>query len=247
MSKINFYKDKVAVNLLAGNLENAKEVSKALDGHAIIGVLSKNFKDVDSAVDYTKEFLKELGVVSVGLGAGDPAQWKMALEIAGRTNPGHVNQVFTTAPYTKGFLINRGYSDTVVNALISPTEDVNKVKITTGPYSSLGSEGVVDVEAALNMLKDTGVDSIKFFHMKGTKYLENLKVVAEASVKIGIPIIEPTGGITVDNFEQIVKVCIDAGCKKIIPHVYSSIINKETGMTEVSMVKEIFEIIKKLV
>lgn len=247
MGKVRFYKDRVAVNLLAGSLENAKEINDALDSHAIIGVLSKNFDDVESGVAHVEKYMKELGVVSVGLGAGDPKQWNKAMKIAGETKPGHVNQVFTTAPCTKGYLIGKGDDDTIVNALISPTDDVNKVKISTGPYSADAQEAIVDVNTALMMLKDSGVDSIKFFHMKGNKYIENLKVVAKASVEIGIPVIEPTGGITVENFEEILKVCIDAGCQKIIPHVYSSIIDKETGMTEVDKVKEIYEIVKKLV
>ncbi|WP_066497448.1 2-dehydro-3-deoxy-phosphogluconate aldolase [Abyssisolibacter fermentans] len=246
IKKFNFYKDKVALNLLAKDLENAKDVAKVLDGNVVIGILSKNFNTVEEAVTYAKRFLEELPVISIGLGAGDPNQWKMAAEIASETDPGHVNQVFTTAAYTAGLLKGKECKNTIVNALISPTGEVGKVKISTGPLSSDAKEAVVDVDTALSMLKDAGVNSIKFFHMKGTKHLEELKEVAKACVRVGIPLIEPTGGIEVENIYDIVKTCVDAGCDKVIPHVYSSAIDKETGLTDLDIVKKLYDEIKKV-
>ena len=60
-------------------------------------------------------------------------------------------------------------------------------------------------------------------------------------------ILEPTGGIDLNNFEEILTVILNAGVKKTIPHVYSSIIDKETGNTRIEDVKKLMEIVKKVV
>lgn len=46
MQHINFYRGRVAINVLACDLENAREVYDASEGHAVIGVLSSQFADV---------------------------------------------------------------------------------------------------------------------------------------------------------------------------------------------------------
>lgn len=234
--KIKYYKDRVAINLLAKDIENAVDVNRVLEGHGVIGVLSKNFKTVDEAVGYVKKMQEHIPAISIGLGDGDPNQWKMAANIAMATDPGHVNQVFSTAGYTQGLLKEAGANNTLVNALISPTGKVGKVKISTGPFSSKGT-AIVDVDDALLMLKDSNIKSVKFYHVQGTKHIDELKEVAEACVRIGIPVIEPTGGIDLSNIYEIVKVCVEAGCEKVIPHVYSGAIDKETGLTNLDIVK----------
>ncbi len=244
--RLDFYRDKVIVNLLARDLDNAVEVADVLDGHVLVGVLTKNYSTVDSCVSVVKEYMKKLTNVSVGLGAGDPKQWKMVAEVAAQTDPGHANEVFTGAMYCQGALAAAGCTNTIVNCLISPTGIPGKVKISTGPVSSQGKDLVVDIEDAMALMKDLGLPSIKYFDIHGTAHLEELKVVASAAVKAGIPVMEPTGGIAPDNLKEIVKICHDAGCEKIIPHVYSSIINKETKLTQVDLVKKIYEDIKTI-
>jgi len=244
LNKYFFYKNRIALNLLAKDIPNAKDVESLLDGNVFIGILSKDFENTEAAVKYFREFKREIKTISVGLGDGDPKQWEMAAEIAADTDPGHVNQVFTTAPYTLGMLKERGCTRTIVNALISPSGELGKVIISTGPYSSELKPAAVDIQTALSMLKDTGIMSVKFFHMGGLKHIDELKEVAKACAKIGIPIIEPTGGITSDNLYKIVKVCIDAGCQKVIPHVYSAAIDKETGLTDLAIVRSLYDSIK---
>lgn len=244
-NKIKFYKDKVAINLLAKDIDNAINVNNTLDGHGVIGVLSKQFSTVDEGVKYVKELNKYIPAISIGLGDGDPHQWQMAAEIAVETDPGHVNQVFTTAGYTQGLLKGAGADNTLVNALVSPTGQIGKVKISTGPFSSEGN-AIVNVEEALLMLKDSNVMSVKFYHIHGNKHIEELKKVAEACARSGIPVIEPTGGIDTSNIYEIVKVCIDAGVEKVIPHVYSGAIDKRTGLTDLNIVKSLYDEIKKV-
>lgn len=59
--------------------------------------------------------------------------------------------------------------------------------------------------------------------------------------------LEPTGGIDLDNFKEILTIIVDAGVKKIIPHVYSSIIDKETGATRIEDAKALYDMIREVV
>ncbi|MBZ2175998.1 KDGP aldolase [Schnuerera sp. xch1] len=247
LDKLRFYKDRVAINLLAKNIDNAKDILEVLDGNGVIGILSKKFNNIDEGVKYVKEFQKYIPTISIGLGAGDPNQWKKAAVIAAETDPGHVNQVFATAGYTVGLLKGKGCKNTLVNALISPTGTVGMAKISTGSFSAQKEAAIVDIDTALCMLKDFGINSLKFFNIRGAKHLDELREAAKACVRIGIPVIEPTGGITTENIYDVVKVCIDAGCQKVIPHVYSSAIDKETGLTDINVVKQLYVNIKKII
>ena len=50
MQQINFYRNKVAINVLAKDIANAREIYDAAEGHAVIGILSAQFSS-DSGVD----------------------------------------------------------------------------------------------------------------------------------------------------------------------------------------------------
>ena len=83
--------------------------------------------------------------------------------------------------------------------------------------------------------------------MGGLKSLEELKEVVRASERGKLELIEPTGGIDLENFEEILKVCIESEIPRIMPHIYGSIIDKETGKTRIEDVKKLYDIVKKLV
>ena len=92
----NFYRDRVCLNVLAGSKDNAREIYDAAEGHVLVGVLSKNYPDVASAVADMRDYAKLIdNALSVGLGAGDPNQSAMVSEICRQVQPQHVNQVFT--------------------------------------------------------------------------------------------------------------------------------------------------------
>lgn len=92
----NFYRDRVCLNVLAGSKDNAREIYDAAEGHVLVGVLSKNYPDVASAVADMRDYAKLIdNALSVGLGAGDPNQSAMVSEISRQVQPQHVNQVFT--------------------------------------------------------------------------------------------------------------------------------------------------------
>jgi uncharacterized protein (TIGR03581 family) len=59
--------------------------------------------------------------------------------------------------------------------------------------------------------------------------------------------LEPTGGIDLENFEPIMEIALEAGVSKIIPHIYSSIIDSASGDTRPADVRTLLASVKKLV
>lgn len=232
----NFYRDRVCLNVLAGSKANASAIYEAAEGHVLVGVLSKNYPDVASAVADMRDYAQLIdNALSVGLGAGDPNQSGMVSEIARQVQPQHVNQVFTGVATSRALL---GQSESVVNGLVSPTGTVGKVKISTGPLSSQTPDGIVPVETAIALLKDMGGSSIKYFPMGGLKCRDEYIAVAQACARHDFWL-EPTGGIDLDNFTEILQIALDAGVSKIIPHIYSSIIDKVSGNTRPDDVRQL--------
>ncbi|MEJ5072916.1 2-dehydro-3-deoxy-phosphogluconate aldolase [Scandinavium goeteborgense] len=240
----NFYRDRVCLNVLAGSKANASEVYEAAEGHVLVGVLSKNYPDVATAVADMREYAALIdNALSVGLGAGDPNQSEMVSQISREVQPQHVNQVFTGVATSRALL---GQNETVVNGLVSPTGTPGMVKISTGPLSSKEQDGIVPVDTAIALLKDMGCSSIKYFPMGGLKCRDEYQVVAEACARHDFWL-EPTGGIDLENYSEILKIALDAGVKKVIPHIYSSIIDKDSGNTRPADVRTLLEMTKKLV
>ncbi|KQN60779.1 MULTISPECIES: 2-dehydro-3-deoxy-phosphogluconate aldolase [unclassified Rahnella] len=239
----NFYRDRVCLNVLAGSKDNAREIYEAAEGHVLVGVLSKNYADVASAVADMKEYAALIeNALSVGLGAGDPRQSLMVSQISAQVQPQHVNQVFTGVGTSRGML---GQNDSVVNGLISPTGKVGFVKINTGPLSSASADAIVPVETAIALLKDMGGSSVKYFPMGGLKTRDEFAAVARACAEQDFWL-EPTGGIDLENFEPIMEIALAAGVTRIIPHIYSSIIDSASGNTRPEDVKTLLASVKKL-
>jgi uncharacterized protein (TIGR03581 family) len=240
----NFYRDRVCLNVLAGSKANASDVYEAAEGHVLVGVLSKNYPDVASAVADMREYTALIdNALSVGLGAGDPNQSEMVSLISREVQPQHVNQVFTGVATSRALL---GQNETVVNGLVSPTGTPGMVKISTGPLSSQQPDGIVPVDTAIALLKDMGCSSIKYFPMGGLKCRDEYQVVAESCARHDFWL-EPTGGIDLENYSEILKIALDAGVKKVIPHIYSSIIDQQSGNTRPEDVRTLLEMTKKLV
>lgn len=241
---INYYKGRICLNVLAGSLENAKEIYAAAEKHVEVGVLSASYPDVPSAVKDMEKYMDVLeGNLSVGLGGGNPAQWKAVADIAKEIKANHFNQVFSAVGYTRA---NVGNEESHINALVSPTGTPSMVKISTGPLSKDAEPAIIPVASAIAMIKEMGGNSIKFFPMGGLGCREELAAVAKACAGHHF-VLEPTGGIDMGNFREILEIALDAGVEKIIPHVYSSIIEKESGNTKTECVEELLGIVKELV
>jgi len=240
----NFYRDRVCLNVLAGSKDNARDIYDAAQGHVLVGVLSKNYADVPSAVADMKEYASLIeNALSVGLGAGDPRQSLMVSLISQQVQPQHVNQVFTGVGTSRALL---GQNDSVGTGRISPTAKVGWVKITTGPLSASQPDAIVPVETAIALLKDMGGSSVKYFPMGGLKTRDEFAAVARACAEHDFWL-EPTGGIDLENFEPIMEIALEAGVSKIIPHIYSSIIDSASGDTRPADVRTLLASVKKLV
>lgn len=243
VSTPKFLNSQICLNVLASDIDNAKEIYEVTEGHVIIGLLSANYETLDLAIEDMRKYDEALeGAVSVGLGAGNPKQWKMVADICNDYSPAHVNQVFSAVGYTRANLKNE---HTFINALVQPTEKVGYVNIATGELSSQEEIVEAPIRTVIAMVKEMGGNSIKFFPMKGLDTKEQYKAVAKACAEANFAL-EPTGGIDLNNFEEIVTIAIDMGVKKIIPHVYSSIIDKNTGKTNIDDVKSLYEIMRKV-
>lgn len=239
---IKFYKDRLCLNCLASDINNAKEILEAMDNHALVGLLSANYENVSSAVEDMKKYQIECeNHISVGLGGGDPKQWKMVADISQQIKPDHVNQIFPAVGYTRAKI---GGDEVFINSLVSPCGKVGYVKISTGPLSREKEDAIISIDTAIAMIKEMGGNSVKFFPMKGLQCKDEYIAVAEACAKNDF-YLEPTGGIDLNNLEKIIQIALEAKVKKIIPHVYTSIIDPVTGKTKLEDVKKIFEIFKK--
>jgi len=239
------YKGRAALNVLANSVENAKEVFEAAEGYVLVGVLSKDYPTVESAVAAMKQYGQAIDdAVSIGLGAGDNRQAAVVAEIA-KYYPGtHINQVFPAVGATRA---NLGGQDSWINSLVSPTGRVGYVNISTGPVSAAQAEhAIVPVKSAIALIRDMGGNAIKYFPMNGLQCEDELRAVAEACGEEGFAL-EPTGGIDKENFEAILRIALEAKVPQVIPHVYSSIIDKTTGQTNVQDVQELLEVMKRLV
>lgn len=242
MEGLNFYKGRVCLNCLTNSVDNAKAIYEAAKGHVAVGILSANYPDVEQAVEDMKRY--QIAVdnnISVGLGAGNPGQWKAVADISGQIKPKHINQTFTAGGYTR----SKTGEGPFLNSMVAPCGKVGYVKISTGPLCKDMEPAIVPVKTAIAMAKEQGADSLKYFPMGGLKVKEEYEAVAAACAESGFGL-EPTGGIDLDNFSEILKIAVDAGVEHIIPHVYSSIIDKETGATRISDVVKLFDMIREI-
>lgn len=236
-----FYRNRVCLNVLAGSKHNARAIFEAAEGHVLVGVLSKNYPDLESAESDMRDYAGLIdNALSIGLGAGDPKQSAMVAQLAGRLQPQHVNQVFTGIGASRALL---GNAPALVNGLISPSGTPGIVKISTGPLSAQAAAARVPIDTAICMLKDMGGSSVKFFPMGGLRCREEYQAVADACARHDF-ILEPTGGIDLDNFAEILQIALDAGVPQVIPHVYSSIIDAQSGETRTKDVRQLLAMVK---
>jgi hypothetical protein len=236
----NFYRDRVCLNVLAGSKDNASEIYEAAEGHVLVGVLSKNYPDVASAVADMREYAKLIdNALSVGLGAGDPNQSAMVSEISRQVQPQHVNQVFTgVAPAARCSGRTRPWSTAWSRRPARRDgEDLHRPaeQRRGGRHCAAGNR-----------------------HRAAERYGRQLHQIlpdgrpeAPRRVRSGGQAcarhdfwLEPTGGIDLENYSEILQIALDAGVSKIIPHIYSSIIDKASGNTRPADVRQLLEMTK---
>ncbi|URN94062.1 MAG: KDGP aldolase [Candidatus Pristimantibacillus lignocellulolyticus] len=239
------YKGKVALNVLTNSIQNAKDIFAAAEGHVLVGILSKAYPDVLSAVAAMKEYgLVIDNAVSIGLGAGDSRQGAVVAEIVKHYAGAHINQIFPAVGATSANLNSR---NSWINSLVSPCGKPGFVNISTGVFSGQQEEkAIVPVKAAIALVRDMGGHALKYFPMGGLKSIDEYRLVAKACGEEDFAL-EPTGGIDLDNFSQILDIALSEGVPQVIPHVYTSIIDSVTGATKIEDVQLLLELVKEVV
>ncbi|WP_018933932.1 2-dehydro-3-deoxy-phosphogluconate aldolase [Gracilibacillus lacisalsi] len=240
----HFYQNRVALNVLANSIDNAKDIYQAAEKHVLVGVLSKDYRTTDEAIQAMKAYgATTEDAVSIGLGAGDSRQAPVVAEIAKQYTGKHINQVFPYVGHTKA---NTDKQDCWINSLVTPSGKIGYVNISTGPISEHAEKAMVPVKSAISLVRDMGGKALKYFPMQGLATIDEYKAVAKACGEENFAL-EPTGGIDKTNFTEILDIALSANVPQIIPHVYSSIIDKETGKTNVDDVTFLLQQVKKLV
>ncbi|WP_269410192.1 KDGP aldolase [Lentibacillus daqui] len=231
---------KILFNFLASDAVNAAAVIEAGSGYVVPGIVSNQYDSIEAAATKVKELKTVADMISVGLGGGgNVANWKKVLDIAITSEPGHLNQPFEMAPYTKGFLDARKTSKQLVNALVQPTGEVGKIQLAN-------SGDMLCVEEFIDIAAGFGIESIKMMPVKGTQHLGELIYLTKIAAAKGIRGIEPAGGIDANNIKDIVQGVKNIDIEFFMPHIFGSTIDKETGETIPSKVREILAMVEGL-
>lgn len=234
---------KILINIQCFSVEQCLEARERYGNVFLTGVTAKSFSELEDGIR-TVQALQEKGIrVSAGLGDGASTQWERALKLALSCNTEHLNQVFPAAALSQRLIDEKG-NRTIANALIKPTGRVGYVQIGTGPMSE-NEEAVVPIRAAVAMLKETHVKSLKLFPVKGLQHLEELAEAARVAGEFDM-MIEPTGGITPDNVETVVRTCLEAGAKYVMPHLYGSLKDEKGSLNFEKMDKAVTAIKRAL-
>lgn len=231
--------DKFLFNYLAKDKKNAADIMEAGGGYVVPGIASDQYDSVKDAILKVQEFREITKTVSIGLGGdGNTQNWKKVLDIAIASNPGHINQPFETAPYSRGFLDAKGKKQ-LVNALVNPTGEKGKIQLAN-------SKKVLHVEEFLEIASSLGIESIKLMPVKGIDHLDELIYLTKMASVYGIRGVEPAGGINLNNIKQIIDGVKDIDIEFFMPHIFGSAIDSKTGETIPDTVKEIYKKVRDL-
>ena len=137
-----------------------------------------------------------------------------------------------------GFVFNR--------AVLTPSGDAAGMGVGQFLPVQLKAQGLLDAGA----LRQQGLVHLFGFGVVDV-HLHTQAVIAVAGGRVQAKAcaandfwLEPTGGIDLQNFEEILSIALDAGVTKIIPHIYSSIIDKASGNTRPEDVATLLAMVK---
>lgn len=230
---------KFLFNYLARDKKNAADIMEAGGGYVVPGIASDQYESVNDAILKVNELKEVTKIVSIGLGGGgNTGNWKKVLDIAIASNPGHINQPFETAPYTRGFLDGKGKKQ-LVNALVNPTGEKGKIQLAH-------SKKVIHVEEFLEIASSLGIESVKLMPLNGIDHLEELIYLTKMAGAYGIRGVEPAGGIHLNNISQIIDGVKDIDIEFFMPHIFGSAIDPKTGETIPDTVKVIYKKVRDL-
>lgn len=221
------------VNLLPKTDDEAKLIHDSLGSNWWAGVVLGDFSRIEDAVDRAERWAAWGIPVSIGLGDGDPKQWRRALDAALGSGAPHLNQPWACAGYAWGVL-SAGRSGTVVNALVSPY-DGTTFRVQTSPERP-STTVLAPIEFVLQGLGVLGVPSVKYFPLRGDGAREMVKTLAETMARTeGPKILEPSGGMQPTDLSWLMDLTDSTGVV-VIPHIYSAM-RDESGKIDRAKVK----------
>lgn len=226
------------------NVDNALVVNDALDGAGIVAVISKNYPSAESLAEDVNKFRERLGVVSIALGGGDFTQAEQVLNASLLSKPDHINMPFELASYVQGRLEQAELKNVLVNALVLEAEDENQVSITVDPIRK-DRNVILEIRDAVSLICGWGIKSVKAQFTKRPVNLDWLSNIARASEAVGLELIEPSSGINLDNVNDVIYACLEYGSALLLPHVFSPLIDKRTGLTKPEAVRMLVDRTKR--
>lgn len=208
------------VNLLPKTDDEARFIQDTLGTDWWAGVVLSDFAETDAAVDRVKRWTDWGISVSVGLGDGDPRQWRRALDAAMASGAPHLNQPWASAGYAWGVL-SASRSSVLVNALVSPQDPIT-FRVQTNPDTA-STTVLAPIEDILQGLGVLGVPSVKYFPLRGPDARQMVSDLARIMSRTDGPkILEPSGGMHPNDLSWLLDLAESTGVT-VIPHIYSAL------------------------
>lgn len=239
-----FSDHQVLLNVEATPVEIAAAAAERFGPRVVVGVMARRFRTPAAGAAFVSELHSRGVLVSAGLGDGSADHWEQALEIALRSGPAHLNQVFPAAALSQRVLADAG-APTLVNALMEPTADPGLVRIATGPRSRKHVGGDVAIEVALDMLYETGGRSVKLYPVRGIERVDSIRTVGAAAAARDM-VFEPTGGLAPDNLAVVLDAALTAGVRAVMPHLYGSVKDPATAELDLHRLARAFQVVDEV-
>lgn len=239
-SPVRWIGGRVAVCFSARDAENAREVWEAGEGSAIVSLEAAKYPDEAAFSAAVSSLMSAVPVLSVALGGGaDPKQWGKVMA-GGLAGAQHLNQPFSTAGFVKGHV--SASTNSWVNGVVRPSGTPGTVLMEMVD----GEPMQISAVDAARLLKELGVDALKFHPARGVEILPEVVAACSAAVSAGLLGFEPAGGVTPANIVALTRACVDTGIPYFLPHVFGSVVDKATGRTRPEAVAGIIRDLRAL-
>ncbi|HEY60311.1 MAG TPA: KDGP aldolase family protein [Anaerolineae bacterium] len=226
------------------NIDNAIKVNQALNGAGLVAVSANKYSSAESLAQEAKQMQDKLGVISIALGEADFSQAEKVIKAALLSKPDHINQPFELSGYAQGRLHQAGVKHTIINALVQEANREDQVIIKIGKKNA---ERIITLQIrdAMELISGWGIKSVKAqFTKKGVNF-NWLANITRAAKEAGLELVEPSSGITEENINEVINTGLKCGCAFILPHVFSSLIDKSTGLTKPEAVSRMVELVRQ--
>ena len=116
---INYYNDRVCLNVLGGSLQNAADIYKAAEGHVEVGVLTADYDTVEAGYrGHEQVHGRPRGQPLRRPGRRQSQSVARVAEVAKEIKANHFNQAFCAVSATRA---NVGNDECHINAMVGPS------------------------------------------------------------------------------------------------------------------------------